>query len=89
MIEDGDRHHGAESARLENGVDGVCNAHDHVVIEFVLDNHVNKLGSRLAGCRPSNHLAERRHRAQFFERIVVSHGGPSSCSIVYELVAFV
>jgi hypothetical protein len=89
MIEDGDRHHGAQSARLENGVDGAGNAHDHVVIEFVLDDNVNKLGSRPAGSRPSNHLAERRHRAQFFEGIVVSHGGSSSCSIVYELVAAV
>jgi hypothetical protein len=87
MIEDGDRHHGAQSARLENGVDGAGNAHDHVVVKFVLDDNVNKLGSRPAGGRPSNHLAERRHRAQFFERIVVSHGGSSSCSIVYELVA--
>ena len=47
MIEDGDRHHGAQSACLENGIDSARDADDHVVIEFVLDDDVDKLGTRL------------------------------------------
>jgi hypothetical protein len=47
MIEDGDRHHCAQSARLENGVDGARDTHDHIVVEFILDDDVDKLGSRL------------------------------------------
>jgi hypothetical protein len=48
MVEDGDRHHGSQSACLEDRVNGVRHAHDHVVVELVLDDHVNKLGARLA-----------------------------------------
>jgi hypothetical protein len=48
MTEDGDRHHGPQSARLENGVNSAGDAHDHVVVEFVLDHDVDKLGARLA-----------------------------------------
>jgi hypothetical protein len=89
MIEDGDRHHRAQSARLKNGVDGAGGTHDHVVVIFILDNHVDKLGTRLARGRPSNHLTKRRHRAQFFEGRVASHGGASLCTIVDGVAAFV
>ena len=58
MIEDGDRHHCAQSARLENGVDGAGYTNDHVVVEFVLDNNVDKFGARMARRRPSNHLTK-------------------------------
>jgi hypothetical protein len=48
MVEDGDRHHRAQSACLEYRELCARNAQNHVVIEFVLDNDVDKLGSRLA-----------------------------------------
>ena len=48
MVEDGDRHHGPESARLENCVNGVRDPNDHVVVEFVLDHDVDKLDGAVA-----------------------------------------
>ena len=55
MIEDGDRHHDAQSACLEHGIHGIRNAHNHVVIVFVLHNDIDKLGAGLACQGPSNH----------------------------------
>ena len=46
MVEDGDRHHGAQSARLENGIHGARNTHNHVVVEFILDDDIDELGTR-------------------------------------------
>ena len=37
MIPDGDRHHRAQSARLEHGVDVIRDPDDHVVVKFILD----------------------------------------------------
>jgi hypothetical protein len=48
MIKDGDRHHRAESARFEHGVDRARHANDDIVVEFVLHDDVNKFGSGLA-----------------------------------------
>ncbi len=58
MVQDGDRHHRAQSARPENEekVDG--DPDNHVVMKFVLDYHIHEFGSRLPAQRPLDDLSE-------------------------------
>ena len=62
MIEDGDRHHEAQSACLEHGIHGIQNAHNHVVIVFVLHDDINKLGAGLVTGSIESRRQSREHR---------------------------
>ena len=60
MVPDGDRHHRTQSARLENREDPIRDPNDHVVMEFVLDDHVDELGAGVSCHRPRNDGCKKR-----------------------------
>src|SRR5262249_5749337 len=73
MVPDGDRHHGTQSARLEYRVDPIRNADDDIVVELVLEHHVDELSLGHLDQRPAQHALQRRELPQCPEELFISH----------------
>ena len=74
MVPDGDRHHVAQSGRVEDGVDVGPDANDHVIGELVQPDDVEELSRRVEGPEPAHHIAERpQGRRGLPDRVILRH----------------
>jgi hypothetical protein len=78
MVPDGDRHHGTQSARLEDDEEILFDPDDHVVVVFILHDHVQEFCARLSRERPPQDLLQRGQTLNFRENRIVEQGTTSS-----------